>query len=166
MKPTTALQRRIAPAVPLALELDEDGGGTRRLDLRLVFDFNAVALVEETLHVNLLAGDVVEHLTGTALSVMFWAALQARQPEYEGAEGLAVVRSWMDLGNAPAISLAVVNAVVRSLPAEQQQAIVSAVPVRERPTAPAPATAEAGNGASSGPSHATTSALPTESSVN
>jgi len=161
----TPLQRRVAPAVPLALEF-EDAGQARRLDLRLVFDFNAVALVEETLHVNLLKGDVVDHLSGTALSVMLWASLQAYQPEYEGAEGLAVLRSYMEIGNAPAVSLAVVNAVVRSLPQEQQDAIRSGVPQNGRPTAPAPATAEAGTGATSGLSRATTSDSETKSSVN
>jgi hypothetical protein len=151
MKPKSALQRRIAPAAPLALEF-EDAGELRRLDLRLVFDFNAVALVEETLHINLLSGEILDpaRLTGTALSVMFWASLQAYHPEYEGAEGLVAVRSLMDLPNAPKISLAVVESLKLTV---------------ARPTAPAPATAEAGNGASSGRLHATTSDLVTPNSA-
>ena len=125
MKPHSAVQRRIVPAVPLALELEEENGGVRHLDLRLVFDFNAVALVEETLHINLLTGEILDpaRLTGTVLSVMFWASLQAYHPEYEGSEGLVAVRSLMGFPNAPKISLAVVQSLKLTY---------------ERPTAPAP----------------------------
>jgi hypothetical protein len=141
----TALRRRIAPSIPFSLELAEDGGKMLKLELRLAFDFNALALVEEITGKSMLAGEIWQTLTASNVSALFWASLLAHQPEYEGKEGLAMVRSYMDAGNAAAITQAVTRAFVASLPPAQQEAMLNA-----RPT----------NGASSGPSPVTISDSP------
>ena len=152
------LRRRIAPATALTLDLQSESGESVRFDLKLVFDFNAIALVEETLHVNLLMGDVIGKMSGSALSVFFWASLLACQPEYAGLEGLAVVRSYMDLGNASLIGSAVLDAFLKSLPLEQQEAL-------RRPSPPVRTTTVSA-GAISGPSLDTISDLIPKSSAN
>ena len=102
--------------------------------------------------------EVVEHLTGSALSVMFWAAVLAYHPEYAGPDGLTVIHSYMDARNAPAITQAVMDAFIASLPPAQQEAIRAErgepePPGNGRPTRPVPApTITTGRaGSSSGP---------------
>jgi hypothetical protein len=169
----TALKRRLAPSVPFTLDVAEDGGGRLKLDFHLAFDFNAMAQVEEVLGkdkngkpvFSMLDGSIWEKPTAAVLSVMFWASLLAHQPEYEGLEGLAIVRSYMGPDNAAEITNAVMKAFVASLPPEQQEAILN----RGNPTNPA------GNGArpaivnqagsSSGPSPVTISDSPSPSSA-
>jgi hypothetical protein len=144
------LRARLAPFVPLRLTLAEPGGAGLDLELRLAFNFNVLAAVEEASGLGVLSGQIWQQLSARTMSILFWASLLPHQPEYEGPQGLAIVRSYMDAGNAAQITRAVTDAFILSLPAEQQ------VEMRERlsgnPTPPPDVRTEAPAGSSSGPS--------------
>jgi hypothetical protein len=147
------LRRRVTPSFPLALELPEDAGQKLTLDLRLAFDFNALSAVEEATGFSPLSGDIWNHLTARTVGALFWASLLAHQPEYEGVEGLAIARSYMDASNAAVITHAVMEAFIVSLPPEQQK--IMREKGRLNPTPAATDSALAGS--TSGPSPDTTS---------
>lgn len=146
-----ALLRRIAPSVPLSLDLQQDDGSVLHVELRLAFDCNAIAAAEEASGLNMLKGDIWLDLTGRVLGILFWAALLAHQPEYAGPDGLAVARSYIDAGNILQVGRAVEDAFALSLPAEDRATIRA---LRERPTAPTTGTENvpASAGSNSGPS--------------
>ena len=112
----TTLKKRIAPSVPVSLELSDGEGTNVSLGLRLSYDFNAVTRIEEKTGLNLLNLASWNNLNATALGVMFWAGLIARQPEYAGDEGLEVARSYIDLGNQAYIQEQIVNAWTACIP--------------------------------------------------
>lgn len=126
-----ALRRRIAPAVPLKLELEDDSGATFVRNFRLSFDFNAVTLVEETTGFSLLSGAIWKRITAKNLSLLFYAAILANHPEFDTDDGLGnkttvgleVVRSYMDGSNMAQITEAVSEAYTRSLAPEDQARI-------------------------------------------
>ena len=135
MSQSTALKRRIAPSVPLKLQLDDDGGTNFVREFRLSFDFNAAALIEEKTGLNLLTAEVwTSGLSSRSLSVMFWAAVLANHPEYAFPdehgeptdEGLEIIRSYMDVGNTDAIHGALWDAYFISLPKEKREALEKA----------------------------------------
>jgi hypothetical protein len=160
----SALKRRIPPSVPLTLELQDHTGAKSSKSFMLCFDFNAIATVEEMTGLGMLNGEIWElfgrdeeekkgdvkqskkHVRpkgsgAKALGVMFWAGVLAHHPEYDSEEGLAVIRSYMDAGNAVQIAGALQRAFVASLPKAQQEAI-AAVPEDGAPLA-IPATKKA-----------------------
>jgi len=157
-----AWRKRVAPSVPLKLDLAEEGGGRLKLDLELVFDFNAIAAVETETGTNVLTGDIWQNLNGTSLSVLFWAALRARQPGLAGAEGLEIVRSYIDVSNAAQITLAVQESFLVFLAPEARERLRAVNP-------PLPAATPEANppaGAISGLSPAMTSASAATNSAN
>jgi len=122
-----AIKRRIAPSVPLTLDLKDDSGATFKRDFRLSFDFNATALVEERTGLNLLTAEVwTSGLSSRSLSIMLWAAVLAHHPEYAGDEGLEAIRSYMDVGNTDPIHGALWDAYFISLPKEKREALEEA----------------------------------------
>jgi hypothetical protein len=167
----SALRRRIAPSVPLTLELLDDGGATFKREFRLAFDFNVCATIEEKTGVNVLdAIDFLKRLISPkTISVYFWAALLPHHPEYDEPEGLRVVRSYMDESNLEKISEAVVDAYLQYCPEKKRNAlreIIEKGKKGENPTQPpkpaepeAAATANPSPGSSSGPLPEATSAL-------
>jgi hypothetical protein len=178
----TALKRRIAPSVPLTLELDDDNGSKMVRNFRLSFDANAAAEVEERTGFNMLRGEIWEKLSFKGLSVMFWASVLANHPEYDTEDqhgnrtddGLRVIRSYMGIGNTAQISEVVEKAFLASLPKHKREAIEAERIRREKEKAPFVAAAAGGTetppaaaqpGSNSGPSPDTTSASPSESSA-
>ena len=183
MAQPTALKRRIAPSVPLKLQLDDDGGANFVREFRLSFDFNAAALIEEKTGLNLLTAEVwTSGLSSRSLSVMLWAAVLANHPEYAFSddkgepteEGLEIIRSYMDVGNTDLIHDALWDAYFISLPKDKRETLeraraelIAAQKAGRSPLAVAPETAPASpsDGSNSGPSPELISASPTTSSV-
>lgn len=182
MSQLTALKKRIAPSVPLVLELEDDSGAKFKREFRLSFDFNASAIVEEKTGLNLLTAEVwTSGLSSRSLSVMLWAAILSNHPEYDTEdergrptdEGLEVIRSYMDVGNTDAIHQALWDAYFISLPKDKREALEEAKRVltekTSRPLALAPevpaTTSSPSDGSNSGPSPDTTSGSASKSSA-
>lgn len=87
------LQRRVAPSVTASLEYP-DG----KIDFRLAFNNNALARIEESTGLNLLANPYAlwGKVSKSRLGVIFWAGLLQDRPELASDEGLLVVRSYLD----------------------------------------------------------------------
>lgn len=127
MAKATPLRKWLAPSVPYTVVLRDEQGEFRH-DFKLCFDLNALALIESTLRVNLLANfAAVFNVTATAVSVYFWAAAQAYQPEYAGEEGLDVIRSFFNAGNFEPAAEAVQAAFKLSLNDEQRARVEAAL---------------------------------------
>ena len=161
-----AWRKRVAPSVPLKLDLAEEGGGRLTLALELVFDFNAVAAVETATGRNVFAGDIWQNLSGTNLSVLFWAAVQARQPGLAGEEGLEIIRSYMDVGNSDQITWAIWEAFLVFLSKEARDRLRAATANPPQPAATLTMDANRPTGVISGPSPATISASAATNSAN
>lgn len=154
-----ALKRRIVPSVPLVLDLTDDSGAASQIQLRLCFDFNAIALFEERTGIGLLNGEVwqllhpdarlpiVKGSIAKALSVMLWAASLAHHPEYDSEDGLVAISSYMDAGNSAAISETLTEAFIASLPKKRQEELRAVKDQETRPLKPAARDA----GSTSGP---------------
>jgi hypothetical protein len=146
--PHAALRRRLVPSAPLMLTLAEDGGSTVTHAFRLSFDFNALARVEELTGLNVLSGEIWAHLNPKTLGALFWGAILANHPEYNCEEGLEIVRSFMDAGNADQIAMAILDAFILSLPADKQAPMLKLKEMAlhgGNPTSPGPATRETGS---------------------
>lgn len=116
---SSPVRRRITPSVPFTLRVENQDGSSFELSLRLAFDFNALALVEEETGINALNGEAFQKQNATVLSALLWAALQKHHPEYAGREGLEVVRTWLDLGNVTAVLDALTEAFLATMPKEK-----------------------------------------------
>lgn len=118
------LQRRIAPSITASLEYP-DG----KMDFRLAFNNNALARIEESTGLNLLAAPYAlwDKLGKSRLGVIFWAALLQDRPELASDEGLLVARSYLD---GPENDMRAFNAVweayVLYLPKDQAEALRAA----------------------------------------
>jgi len=136
-----ALRRRIAPSVPLTLELTDDNGEKFTRSFHLSFDFNAMTLVQEQTRLSMLNGEIWNNLNEKTLSIMFYAAVLARHPEYAVEDGLEVIRSYMDTTNTDAITNALNDAFLLQLPPERREKIERAQKAAkeqgENPTRPA-----------------------------
>lgn len=145
------IRKRLAPSVPLTLTVGDEAGNKEVLSLRLSFDFNALALVEERTGISLLSGKIFSLLNATNLSLLLWASMLQNHSEYAGEEGLEAIRSYMTLENAKTVEAAVSEAFILCLPPEQREAIRVAAeeaarkvaagepPVSADPLAPTPA---------------------------
>ena len=118
---STPIKRRVCPAYPLKVEYLERGK-RESLTLNLVFDFNALALIQERTRLNLLEGDIWKGLGPEYLGVIVWAAALDRHKELEGAVGLEVVCSYLDGQNSEAIAEGVIRGFAESLP-EKRKAV-------------------------------------------
>ena len=172
----TPLQRRVAPSVNVTLEYP-DG----KASFRLAFNNNALARIEETTGVNLLASPYAlwEKLGKSKLGIIFWAALLQDRPELGSDEGLLVARSYLDgEENDLRIFNAVWDAYMLYVPKRQAEALRTARSEWEHEQAsgegsePAPVekkteTSEGPQaGSSSGPSPDSTSASAMRSSAS
>ena len=172
-----ALKMRIAPSVPLRLELQSHDGSREVKNFLLCFDANAAAEIEERTEFNMLRGEIWQKLSLKNLRVMLWACLLANHPEYDTEEsghrtddGLKVVGSYIGLGNTPEITEAVEKAFIASLPKEKREAIESERKKREQSPFAAAPPSEAGTpnppGSTSGPEPASNSeSAPTNSAA-
>jgi hypothetical protein len=150
------LRRRIAPSVPLRLNVLDDSGDELQRTFNLSLDFNAACYVQEHIGKSLLDGPTWEDTSPITISTMFYAAILAKHPEYDTrdektgeptTEGIEIIRSLMDAGNAKQIQNALFDAFVATLPPDRQAAIKAAREKAEAeaqassPNAPAPAAA-------------------------
>jgi len=118
------LRRRIAPSVPFVLEWTNADGTKVSESFQLSYDFNSLALVEEALGKSMLLdiGEVFhERPTVKSVSVLLWAAVQENHPEYEGPEGLFVLRSNLTVKSAKAVKEACQEAFMAQLPKVEKQ---------------------------------------------
>jgi hypothetical protein len=174
MPQESAIKRRVAPSVPLTLELLDDSGAKFTRNFRLSFDFNALARIEEVIEFSMLNTVVWSKLSAGALSAMLWGAVLAHHPEYETVdekgerteEGLRAIRSYVDFSNVEKITNAVWDAYLLSLPKETAErareakaAFDKAQPPNEPTPAegPAPEQPQSSTGTNSGPSLVMTS---------
>ncbi len=143
-----ALKRRIAPTVPITLELEDEDSQKFKKTFHLCFDFNAISLIEERTGFSLLDGlaiwgEVAPAATAegkkkkgrkasrraSLLSIMFWASVAAKHPEYltedenqePSGEGLQTIRSYMNSSNSEEILAALWEAYLLYLPADQRE---------------------------------------------
>jgi hypothetical protein len=146
-KKETPLRRRIAPSVPLALELIDSDGSKFVKTFKLSFDMNAAAEIqlrtERTVRYAVTEGpregETVEEQRGLLLSdlsimshigepvflsIAFWAAILAHHPEYHSEEGLEVIRSYMQESNMEPIGEAVWQAYLAWLPPAKKEWIL------------------------------------------
>jgi hypothetical protein len=128
-KKTAALRRRIAPATPLRLDLQEYDGSILHIDLNLAFDMNAGAAVQEKTRnavrpngLLLTERKLWLHIgEPEVIGAMLWAATLAHHPEYDVDEGLIVVRSYIQESNADQITDALWKAYLAYLPKEKRE---------------------------------------------
>jgi hypothetical protein len=127
MAASTSPNGRSATPHPALVKLIplELGGATRHL----LFDFNAMALVEEVTGQNVLAmGGLAGNWSATLLSATIWASMLHESPELgerdsEGKyPGLYQVRSWITLDRTIDCINAVRDAVLAALPTAEQLA--------------------------------------------
>jgi hypothetical protein len=137
----------LTPSVPLELRIN-DANGEHVLNFRLLFNFDAYALVEASANINMLMPGLVFKLLGdpagpgaTLLSVLLWAAIvnSNQDSEYAGESGLQAVRSYLNYDNSARVAEALQEAFLFTLPEEQQKALREGI-------AKAKAEAEAGIG--------------------
>lgn len=173
-KHVTPIQRRLAPCVLVALEF-EDG---QKLEYKLAFDMNVLALIVEKTDLNLLdTREMWVKLDARVLGAMFWAAATVHQPELANDEGLVAMRSLLVGDNVDRAADALWDAYLLFLPPRQREAMRKMrekkaeeqnPPQPDVPTetaAPADSTPSA-NSCASGPSPATISASATASSAS
>jgi hypothetical protein len=160
---STLKRRRLGPPLSVSIGPEDD-----RLELKLCFDFNAIALIEERTGLGVLSGEAwrllnpdpklppVKGSQAKMLVVMLWAASLAYQPEYDGEEGLAALSSYLDAANAPTISATLAEAFIASLPKDRQEQLRSEKSAEDQEALPLDA-ASVTDGSKSGPSPDTTS---------
>lgn len=123
----SVLRKWLAPSVPFTVVL-QDNSGRFEHNFKLAFDFNALALIEAHLGVNLLAQfSGIFNISATSVSIFFWAAAQAYQPEYAGDEGLECLRSYFTIGNFEAAAVAIQDAFKLSLNEDQRALVEEAI---------------------------------------
>ncbi len=145
---SVALKKRIAPSVLLKLDLNDDLGSKFTRTFRLSFDANAAAEIEERTGLSMLSGEAWQKPSFKVMSIMFWAAVLANHPEYDtedekgnrSDEGLRVIRSYMDVGNALEISDALEKAYMLSLPPDRRAEIEKSV--KAKSSSPQPGAVE------------------------
>jgi len=125
-KNSAALRRRVLPFTPLDLMLEEQGGAFYRVELKLAFDMNAGAAIQErTANLELefrgyKITDFIETWTNIAepnlLKAMLWGAALAHQPEYNCDEGFETVGTFIQENNAQQIIDAIEAAYFKYLP--------------------------------------------------
>lgn len=127
------LRRRITPFVPFILKY-EDSSGKYADSFKVAYDWNSLALVEIELGKNMLLdiGQVLDNPSVTNISVLLWAGVQIYHPEYEGPEGLEVLRSNLTIATAKEAKEACSEAFVKQLPAEQVEAMKRAAEAAEK----------------------------------
>jgi len=176
----TALKKRIIQALPLTLDVQDDGGVTEKKEFHICYDFNAAAaLQEKTVCKKYPMGIKLTELAAWShvgepifISALFWAGIIARHPEYNSDEGLEVIRSYMDERNSDVITKACWDAYLLNLPKQKREFMEDVKRKAEaglkQPDPPIPAANNATPepiGSTSGPSPDTTSALTMRSSA-
>jgi hypothetical protein len=132
-KRSAAIRRRIAPFTPLVLMLEEQGGAFYRVELKLAFDMNAGAAIQERTadpKMN-FRGYMLTHFRTWAnisepmlLKAMFWGAVLAHHPEYNSDEGFDTVGTFIQENNSEEILEAIEKAYLAYLPKERAEELL------------------------------------------
>jgi hypothetical protein len=174
MKPS-ALRRRIAPFTKLSLALAEPGNSQVAIELKLAFNMNAGAAIQEQTGLMLTDLSIWKHIAEPkVLRAMLWAAVLAHQPEYDCEEGLYTIGSFIQEDNAEQIIEALDQTYLAYLPKAKREWLEKLKAEADRKSgessaeknAPTPATSGQSAGSSSGPSEDTTSASAIASSAS
>jgi hypothetical protein len=167
----TPLRRRITPSVPLNLKIS-DSSGEFEVALRLQFDFNVIARIEQETGLNLLNDNVFKKQSATVLSVMLWATALPNNPEYDCEDGLETMRSYLDSENIGQVSNALSDAYLLYLPKaeadrirDEAKKMAAGEPVNP-PKVEQTEIAAKSDGSTSGQSQPTTSDSATSSSAS
>jgi hypothetical protein len=119
---STPLRRRIAPSVPLTLNITNEDGSTFSVSFQLRFDFNVLARIEEKTGKRMLTGmDIWKQMTATTLSAMLWSAVIPSNPEYDSPDGLEAIRSYLNNETADQASNALWEAYLLFLPKKEAE---------------------------------------------
>jgi hypothetical protein len=94
-----ALRRRIMPATSLALVVENDDGSKFTVELRLSFNMNVLADIEEKCKWNLMINPIEWVDDPKAVRTVLWAAALPYQPEYRSDDGLEAIGEYMTLDN-------------------------------------------------------------------
>jgi hypothetical protein len=170
----TPLRRRIAPSVPLTLNVTDDGGATFAVNLQLRFDFNVLARIEEKTGLTMLSGaDMWSKLSASLLSVMLWSAAIPSSPDYDSDDGLEAIRSYLDKDAADKAANALMEAYLLFLPKEEADLLrdfgkktEAGKPVPENPPTVEQPSELKSDGSTSGQSQSMTSDLAKSSSAS
>lgn len=99
MQHDSALKRRMMPSVPLSLQVENGDGSSFTVDLKLAFNMNVLASVQEKCGQNLLS-DVFSWMDDPkAVIAVLWGAALPYQPEFNSDEGFEAVGEYMTLEN-------------------------------------------------------------------
>lgn len=117
----------VIPSVPLQLRM-KDASGEHVLRFRLVYDSEAFTRIEEKLWFRMpclllvvLGVSEKSYVSATdMLAILFWAGIVRHSPEYGDENGLAAIRSYLNLRNVGPITKAIREAFLRCLPEDQQ----------------------------------------------
>lgn len=119
------LRRRITPSVPFILHVEDEGGNFEQ-SFQLAYDLNSMALFEEATGMNLFKdiGQILSTRSVTIVTALFWAGVQINHgADYNGQEGLEILRSNITLPQFGPIMEACLKAFVTQLTREQQNAL-------------------------------------------
>lgn len=165
--PESVMRKRIAPSLPLRLDL-EDADGTKFVrSFRLSFTLNTLARIQEKTGLKVLGVGIWAELSPKLVGAMLWAALLVTSPEYDTRdedgestdEGLETIQSYIDGTNIDRVTETLWDAYLLSLPKDKADILRKARAGgtgEAVPNEPTPATGES-TGSSSGPSPDTTS---------
>lgn len=115
----SAIDELFTPSVPLTIEKTWAGGKKSIYSFRLSFDFNATSLVEKETGLSMLSGEVFDHPSTATISVLLWAGVQENHNEYEGPDGLRMIRKILNVVTAQQALSAINEAFLAALPEEQ-----------------------------------------------
>ena len=173
------LKRRLAPSVPLTLDVkDENDAVIGKLELRVGFDFNVLARIEDTYNeilrrkkrpgeivtpeerLHTLGLEMWTRLNAGILNVMLWSACVPYNPEYlsdvwtdDGPDGLVVLCSYLDKTEAEKATEALWQAYMLYLPKDQREIMKKLKAGESKPNPPSEAaTKSESTGSTSGPS--------------
>jgi hypothetical protein len=130
----SAFRRRVSPAVPYILEVEDDAG-KQSISFQLAYDFNAFALVEEKLGKSMLTqiGELLNNPSVTNVSVLLWAALQLNHEEdFGGDQGLRAVRNLLTIETAREALEKCSEAFVKQLSKEKREQLKRAQEAKAR----------------------------------
>jgi hypothetical protein len=186
MSQAIPIKKRIAPSVPLKLEMTDDNGSTFVRNFRVCFDFNVLGRIETRTGINMLGFAVWNNLNVNNLKFMLWSAILPNHPEFDTEkpdchhcghaqktdEGLEALASLLDFEGGEKATEALLEAFLLYLPKEKAAALRKAREAEKAgdalpnadPPAATPATVVP-DGSSSGPSLATISDSQTKTSA-
>lgn len=122
----SAIKRRLTPFVPLTLEVENGDGTTFAVDLKLAFNMNTLAAIEERSKLNLLA-DVFSWMDNPkSVIAVLWGATLVYHPQFDSDEGYAAIGEYMSLENRVDTIEALLKAYAYFVRKDKRQAFVDA----------------------------------------